>query len=105
MSKAKRNHKGKFVRSHSKAFIVTAWTLSVISLGPLWLASRAAMSDIGSFRSCNTGTGILAISSCGKKSLDLGDLIILGLLVLSACLSFSLLTGAWRATNKGTVIS
>ena len=105
MSKSKRNHKGEFVRSHSKGFIVAAWVVSVASLGLLWAASRAVMTDLGSFRSCGTDSGILSLPSCGKHSLDMGDLIILGLFALSVCLSFSLMTIAWRATTKGTVIA
>ncbi len=105
MSKSKRNSKGRFVRSHSAAFIFGAWLASLASLILVWLSSRAVMSDFGSFRSCSGGTGILTISSCGKHSLDFGDLVILGLFVLSAFFSFSLITAAWRATRKGTVIA
>jgi hypothetical protein len=102
---SKRNHKGQFVQGHSQWFIGMMWAASVGSLALVWLAARAVMSDFGSFRNCNGGTGILSVSSCGKQSLDLGDFIILGLFALSACLSFSLVTAAWRATRKGTVIA
>lgn len=110
MSKAsakssKRNSKGQFVEGHSKAFIVSMWTASALSLGLLWLAARAVMADFGSFRSCNEGTGIVGIPGCGKQSLNIGDFVLLGLLALAACFSFSLLTGAWRATRKGTIIT
>lgn len=105
MSKSKRNSKGRFVRSHSMAFIIGIWTASIASLALLWLTSRAVMSDLGSFRACSGGTGILSITSCGKHSLDIGDLVIVGLFGLSAFFSFSLLTAAWRATSKGTIIT
>lgn len=101
----KRNSKGQFVRGHSVAFLASFWLASLGSLVLLWFAARAVMSDFGSFRSCDGGTGILTVSSCGKQSLNFGDFIFLGLFALSACFSFSLLTGAWRATRKGTVIA
>jgi hypothetical protein len=102
---AKRNGKGQFIHGHSSVFIASFWLAGIASLGLLWLAGRAVMSDLGSFRNCNGGTGILSVSSCGKQSLNPGDFILLGLFVLAACFSLSLLTGAWRATRKGTVIA
>lgn len=102
---SKRNHKGQFVEGHSTLFIGSMWAASAGSLVLVWLAARAVVSDFGSFRNCNTSTGIMSVSTCGKQSLDLGDFIILGLFALSACLSFSLVTAAWRATRKGTVIA
>lgn len=104
MSKPKRNDKGQYTRSRSLPFLVSAWVLAGASLGLVWLSSRALISDLASFRSCDGGTGISTISSCGKQSMNIGDMILLGLFVLSACFSFSLLIGAWRMTRKGTVI-
>lgn len=101
---AKRNGKGQFIHGHSMLFIIGFWLASFTSLGLLWLAGRAVLSDLGSFRNCNSGTGILSVSSCGKQSLNPGDFILIGLFVLAAFFSFSLLTGAWRATRKGSVI-
>lgn len=110
MSKAKaknpkRNMKGQFVEGHSRAFIASFWIAGGLSLGLLWFAVRAVLSDLGSFRSCSEGTGVLGITMCGKQSMNVGDFVLTGLLALSASLSFSLLTGAWRATRKGTILS
>ena len=101
----KRNSKGQFVHAHSKAFMAALWLASLISLVLLWLSARAVMSDFGSFRSCSASTGILTLSSCGKQSLNLGDFALLGLFALAVCFAFSLLTAAWRATRKGTIIT
>ncbi len=104
-AKTKRNDKGQFRHDSSVGVLAAMWAAGVISLGLVWLAARAVMSDFGSFRSCNDNTGILTVSSCGKHSLNLGDFIMLGLLALTACLSVSLLTAAWRMTRKGKVIA
>ena len=101
----KRNMKGQFVEGHSRPFIASFWIAGTSSLGLVWLATRAVLSDLGSFRSCSEGTGVLGITSCGKQSLNVGDFVLMGLLALSAGFSFSLLTGAYRATRKGTIIS
>ena len=102
---AKRNMKGQFVEGHSRAFIVSFWAAGVLSLGLIWFAVKAVLSDLGGFRSCSESTGVLGITTCGKQSMNIGDFVLIGLLALSACFSFSLLTGAWRATRKGTILS
>ncbi len=101
----KRNMKGQFVEGHSRAFIVSFWVAAVLSLGLVWFAIKAVLSDLGSFRSCSEGTGVIGITTCGKQSMNIGDFVLMGLLALSAGFSFSLLTGAWRATRKGTILS
>jgi hypothetical protein len=102
---AKRNMSGQFTKRRSPVFIIGTWVVGLASLGLVWLASRAVMSDFGGFRSCNGNTNILTVSSCGKHSLNLGDFVMLGLFILSVCFSVSLLTGAWRMTKRGALVT
>ncbi|MDB5170554.1 MAG: hypothetical protein JWO35_248 [Candidatus Saccharibacteria bacterium] len=103
MSKTKRNDKGQFAKRSAK-FTVFSWFASFASLGLLYAAGAAVYSTFGSFRSCGANSSGLAITSCGKQSINIGDLIILGLFVASALLAVSLFTAAWRMTLKrGTV--
>jgi hypothetical protein len=103
--KAIRSASGKFTQRKPMRVLAAWWGSSAFSLVVVWLAARAVMSDLGGFRSCSGDTQILTVDSCGKQSLNLGDMILLGLLALAAFMSFSLLTAAWRATKKGAVIA
>ena len=92
--------KAKIVRQHTPRAIVSIWLGSLLSLGLLYVAAVAMKSDLGSFRSCNSNSSGLTVSNCGKASLNLGDVVLIGLFVLSACLVVTLFTAAWRTTRR-----
>ena len=93
-----RNIEGKFARRRSPAFIATSWIASFLSLGLLYLAGLAVSSDFAQFRSCSSNNG-LALHSCGKNNVNLGDLILIALFILAALLVVTLFTASWRMTR------
>jgi len=105
MSKPVRNSEGKYAQRKPFKILVAWWASALFSLIVLWLAARAVMGDLGGFRGCNGDTPVGGIVSCGKQSLTLGDLILIGLFVLSVSFAASLTTAAWRATRKGSVLT
>ena len=103
MSKPRRDDKGKFKKRSAK-FVAFSWFISFLSLGLLYAAGAAVYSILGSFRSCDTNSNGLSIASCGKHSMNFGDLVIFGLFIASAALAASLVTAAWRISLKrGTI--
>jgi hypothetical protein len=89
----------KVAAPRSKRAILGIWLAAVLSLGLLFLAGQALLSDLGSFRACNT-PGALSISNCGKQGLNVGDFVIFVWLVLSAALALSLCTAALRTIPR-----
>jgi hypothetical protein len=83
--------------------IVGLWLGSLLSVGLLYLVGSAVDSDLGSFRSCSTNSSGLTISNCGKQGLNFGDVILLALFALAACLVVTMFTAAWRTTRGRTV--
>jgi uncharacterized membrane protein len=81
-------------------YVVGSWVLSFFSLGLLYVAAVAVRSDIGQFRSCNANNAGLVIHACGKGSINTGDVILIGLFILSACLVVSLFTHSWRLVKR-----
>lgn len=100
MSKWSRSKAAKPPKTHSPAYHVIVWVSSVLSVLLLWFIANAVISDLGSLRSCNGNSSGLSVASCGKQSLNPGDLILFGLFVLSACLTVSLFTMAWRSVRR-----
>ena len=91
--------RAKATKQRAPMLIVVTWVSSFLSLGLLFLTGSVLMSDFGSFRSCSHNNG-LTVSSCGKQSLNLGDLMLCILFVLSAALVVSLFTAAWRMSKR-----
>lgn len=102
--KARRDNNGKFAKRSLK-FVIFSWALSFASLGLLYAAGAAVYSIFASFRSCdaNTSNG-LSITSCGKLSLNVGDVVIIGLFIAASALVVTLFTAAWQASlRRGTI--
>jgi hypothetical protein len=76
--------------------VAVIWLGSIVSLGILAFMALAVKSDLASFRSCNANSSGLSITSCGKQGLNIGDILLLGLFILSAALVVTLLTAASR---------
>ncbi|MEO7364405.1 MAG: hypothetical protein ABIV43_02760 [Candidatus Saccharimonadales bacterium] len=102
--KAIRSSSGKFAERKSNKVLAAWWGSALFSLVIVWLTARAATATLGGFRSCNGDTPVLNVSSCGKQSLTLGDMVLVGLFCLAIFMSFSLITAAWRATRRGAVL-
>lgn len=94
MSKSSRSAKPR----RSPIIITFVWLSGLVSLGLLYAAANAVVSDFGSFRSCSSNTSGLSVSNCGKTSLNPGDMILMVLFVLAAVLAISLMTAAWQMT-------
>lgn len=94
-----RNGHGQFAKAPSKKMLSAAWVAAILSLGLLWASTTMVEASFGAFRSCSTNN-VLTVSNCGKQSLNLGDLILVGLFILAAALTLSLFTHAWRVTKK-----
>ena len=99
MSKRDQNP-AKVPKQRSASFIIAIWVGSVLSLLLLWAAASAFVADMWSLRSCNGNSGSLLVTNCGKQSLNPGDLMLFILLALSACLTVSLFTAAWRISRR-----
>lgn len=97
MSK-RRDIEGKFARRRSPGFIAASWIASCLSLGILYAAGLAVSSDFAQFRSCNTNDG-LSLHSCGKQSINVGDLVLIILFILAAVLVVTLFTASWRMVS------
>lgn len=87
-------------RQHSTGFIVTTWVGAVLSLGLLLLVAMAVRSDLGALKPCSANNSGLSVTNCGKTGLNTGDLLLLALFVLSACLVVTLFTAAWQMTRR-----
>lgn len=98
MNKQRRSN-GKFAAPRSPLVILFFWLVSFASIGILYLITRVLMANFAAFRSCNSNNG-LAIVSCGKHSINMGDVLIIVLFLLSAALVVSLFTHAWRITRR-----
>ncbi len=103
LNKTRRDNKGKFAKKSLK-FVIFSWLASLVSLGILYAAGAAVYSIFSSFRSCDANSAGLSIVSCGKQSLNFGDLVIVGLFIASAALVITLFTAAWQASlRRGTI--
>lgn len=99
MSKV-RNSEGKYAKAYSKKFIAFLWFSSLVSILLLYLAGTALTDTMSAFQSCSGNSTGLSISNCGKQGLNVGDIIIFTLFVLSAALTVSLVTASLRATKR-----
>ena len=95
----KRDQQGRYAKRKSPGFKLFMAGASILSVGLLLLAGRAVMAMLGSFRSCESNVG-LTVRSCGKASLNLGDVVIVALFILCAFLAVSVCTASWRLTRS-----
>jgi hypothetical protein len=102
MSKPKRDGKGQYAKPRSTRFIAFVRVCSFLSLGLLYLAGSAVASDFASFRACSSNSSGLSIHSCGKQSLNVGDVALVLLFILSATMAVTLFTAAWRHSRRTT---
>ncbi len=84
----------------SPLFIAGSWLAGLASTGLLLLIGNFVRSALASFKSCAANNSGLALSNCGKQSLNPGDFVLIGLLILSAALTITLCTAAWRLMRR-----
>lgn len=84
---------------HSPKAVAAVWTGLVLSTLLLLVAANAVLASLKAFRSCSANNG-LVINVCGKQSLNPGDFILFGLLVLAALLFVSMAAAAWRSIPR-----
>ena len=92
--------KAKATYQRSNGWVVGTWVAGFFSLGLLYLVGSAVEADAASFRSCSANNSGLVVSSCGKQSVNPGDLVLLLLFILTACLVVAIFTAAWRMTKR-----
>ena len=97
---SRRDDHGKFAARPATWKLVTSWVISVLSLMLLWASAKWVFGDFGSFRSCNNSSDGITIASCGKSSVNLGDLMLIVLFVLIAFFALSVCTYAVRLTRR-----
>jgi hypothetical protein len=97
--KNSRNDQGQYAKHPALWTVGTSWVFAALSLGLLWASAMAVSSDLGSFRSCSSNN-VLAVSNCGKQSLNFGDIALIGLFVLAAFFTLSICTHTWRITRR-----
>jgi hypothetical protein len=94
--------KKKVVQRPATAVLGGMWVGSVLSLGLLYIAGDALLSDLKAFRACSSNSNGLVVNNCGKQSFNPGDAVLLGLFILAAFLALSVCTAALRATKGKT---
>ena len=101
MSRRKsRKSNGQYAKRRSPLTITGSWLASFASIGCVYLTSRMLMADLAAFRSCNSNNNGLQIVSCGKRSLNMGDLLLFVLVALSVALVVALFWHSWRITRR-----
>lgn len=91
---------GKYAKHRSLGLIVSTWIGALLSLGLLLFTGNAVKGNFAAMRSCDANNAGLTVVSCGKQGLNITDIFVIGLFVLSAILVVSLFTGAWRMTRR-----
>ncbi|HVX24532.1 MAG TPA: hypothetical protein VG992_04300 [Candidatus Saccharimonadales bacterium] len=102
MSKTKRDKAGKYAPRHSTRYIIGLWVAAILSVGLLYALGHAVLSDAASLRPCSTNSSGLRVVNCGKAGVGVADLAVIALFILSACLTISLCTAAWRASRRSS---
>jgi hypothetical protein len=87
-------------KDHSFSLIIASWAGCLCSAVLLVLLGRVVVADFGGLRSCNTNSGGLTMTTCGKQGLNTGDILILLLFCLAACMVISLFTYARRVSHR-----
>jgi len=95
-----RKQAGQSARQRPLWFVSGSWLLSLASIGLLGLVGNFLRSDLTSFRSCAANDAGLTVTSCGKQSLNFGDVVLIGLLIMCAALTITLLTAAWQLSRR-----
>lgn len=80
-------------------FILGTWVASFASVVLLYFAWRVLSADVTSFRSCNHSNGLM-IANCGKASVNIGDIIMVGLFIACSLLTITLFTAGWRMLRR-----
>ncbi|MDL2342039.1 MAG: hypothetical protein QFB87_03105 [Patescibacteria group bacterium] len=80
--------------------IVWSWVGALVSLLLLIPAGGMVVADISAYRSCSINTSGLTVSACGKHSVDVSDLIIIGLFIGTVLLVICAVTHALRMSRK-----
>jgi hypothetical protein len=86
----------------SVSVIVWSWVGALASASLLWPAVLVMAADLSGLRSCSVNNSGLTSSSCGKQSLNIGDFIILILVLSVAILAFCAVTHAVRMSRRQT---
>jgi hypothetical protein len=84
----------------SASVMIWSWVGAVASVGLLWPAVLVMAADLSGLRSCNVNNSGLTSSACGKQSLNIGDFIILILVLSVAVLAFCAVTHAVRMSRR-----
>jgi len=97
---ARREADGKFAHHYSPSQIARQWLLWLISLAIFYGVARFMAADFAAFRSCSRNDTGLYISNCGKQGVNVGDLAVLALFVISLLVVVGLFNRALRMTRK-----
>ncbi|MEO8105051.1 MAG: hypothetical protein ABI602_01810 [Candidatus Saccharibacteria bacterium] len=87
-------------RHRSASVIIWSWAGALASLALVGPAYFMLSADLSGLRSCSVNNSGLTNSSCGKQSLNLGDFIIVILVLGVAVLAASAVTHAIRMTRR-----
>ena len=82
------------------SFIIGTCIMAIASLVLLGITGKMLSVDFAGFRSCSDNSSGLFLATCGKQSLNLGDLALIGLFLACIALSMSLLTASWRMVRS-----
>ena len=94
-----RDQYGQFAKRRSPLFIAASWLATLLSIALLLLLGNFVKNDMASFRSCSANNAGLVLTSCGKQSMNVGDFVLIGLMILAAAMTVSLFTAAWRMSR------
>lgn len=88
------------LQRRSVSVILWSWSGFFVSVGIMVLAGAMVYADASAYRPCSINSSGLSIVSCGKRSVDVSDLIIAGLFIGAVLLVISALTHAVRMSRK-----
>lgn len=80
--------------------IIWSWIGALLSIGLLVPAAAMVLADASAYRPCSINTSGLSVSDCGKRGVQISDLIVLVLFVAAVLLVICAVTHAIRMTRK-----
>ena len=81
--------------------IIWSWLGAVASLLFLFPAGSMVLADAAAYRPCSINTTGITVNACGRKSLDVSDLVLFGLFIGALLLVACAVTHATRMSRKG----
>ena len=80
--------------------ILWSWVGAIVSLAFMVPAGFMLVADAAAYRPCSINSSGLTLSTCGRRSVDISDLVLLGLFIGAVLLVVGACTHAVRMSRK-----